>query len=179
MSKVSALASHREGLHSEGERLVGGDAAGWRVQDESSWSELDSLPEQQGVRLSKLRAESPPGRAWFSGNWLRMAIAQAVGCRRASLRASVGSICIDQSQQRAQVIAREMQAFRTPGIESEGERLPDGFASKIKQELQVSEYSIIASPPQAECTSSLLCFSLSPTRNAASPSAPKDIITRF
>lgn len=64
MSKVSALASHREGLHSEGERLVGGDGAGWRVQNESSWSELDSLPKQQGVRLSKLRVESPPGRAW-------------------------------------------------------------------------------------------------------------------
>lgn len=52
-----------------------------------------------------------------------------------------------------------MQGFRTPEIESEGERLPDGFASKIKQE-PGSEYFIIASPPprqsaQAHCWASV------------------------
>jgi hypothetical protein len=80
-----------------------------------------------------------------------------------------------------------MQGFRTPEIESEGERLPDGFVSKIKQEL-CSEYFIIASPPPAGRVHShivvlqppfLLGFVPSPTRNAASPSPPKDIITRF
>ena len=38
-----------------------------------------------------------------------------------------------------------MQGFKTPEIESEGERLPDGFASKIKQEMG-SEYFIVCFP---------------------------------
>ena len=81
-----------------------------------------------------------------------MAGAQGVG-REESLPRAPGSICTDQSVSQAplmgrnaQVITAEEHKVSGPAeIESEGERLPDGFTSKIKQE-PGAEHFIIGAP---------------------------------
>lgn len=88
----------------------------------------------------------------FSGNGPKMAGTQGVG-REESLPRAPGSICTDQSVSQApsmgwnaQVITAEERKVSGPTeIESEGERLPDGFTSKIKQE-PGAEHFIIGTP---------------------------------
>lgn len=115
-----------------------------------------------------------------------MAITQAVGWRKA-FRAIVGSICIDQSAQKAQVITIEKCRVSGPLklIVKENDSLM-ALYQKLNRNWALSISSSPPHPPgrvhrQTVVLQSpfLLGFVSSPTRNAASPSPPKDIITRF
>lgn len=85
-------------------------------------------------------------------------------------------------EQKAQVITVERGEVSGPAeIENEGERVPDGFTSNIKQE--PAERFVISAPPGAKCKCRLLCVLTSisvrlcslppPAQNSTSPSPPK------
>lgn len=114
---------------------------------QSSGALSRGLPMNHGLENVPSRQELE-----FSGNGPKMAGAQGVG-REESLPRAPGSICTDQSVSQAplmgrnaQVITAEEHKVSGPAeIESEGERLPDGFTSKIKQE-PGAEHFIIGAP---------------------------------